>query len=121
MSPPTHLLTRDGDLSNRVAFWNLPHTGYYQSVASMAAHESLEPTLAGLQELLVARTGRTDLRLHDLRSIALHQVPARMVQRVRIGRATSRPTGCSAPTDHARDCSGGSQAVRPESPLQSRM
>lgn len=81
-----HLLTRDGDLANRFSFWNLPHTGYYQFVASMAAHEAPEPTLAGLRGLLVTRTGRSDLRLHDLRSMALHQINARMVQEFRIGR-----------------------------------
>lgn len=81
-----HLLTRDGDLANRFSFWNLPRTGYYRFVASMAAHEAPEPTLAALRDLLVTRTGRTDLRLHDLRSIALHEVHARMVQQFRIGR-----------------------------------
>jgi 2-polyprenyl-6-methoxyphenol hydroxylase-like FAD-dependent oxidoreductase len=81
-----HILTRNGDLASRFSFWNLPHTPYHQFVASMAADEAPEPTLEALRALLEARTGRNDLRLHDLRSISLYRVNARMVQRFRVGR-----------------------------------
>lgn len=81
-----HMLTRDGDLDNRFSFWSLPNTGYYQFVASMATDEAPELTLGAVRDLLVERTGRTDLRLYDIRSISLYRVNARMAERFRVGR-----------------------------------
>jgi 2-polyprenyl-6-methoxyphenol hydroxylase-like FAD-dependent oxidoreductase len=81
-----HILTRDGDLADRFSFWNLPHTPYYQFVASMPTDQVPDLTLDGLRGLLVERTGRTDLLLHDLRAISLYRVNARMVKRFRVGR-----------------------------------
>jgi len=81
-----HVLTRDGDLGNRFSFWNLPHTPYYQFVATMPTEDVPELTLDGLRGLFLERTGRADIRMHDLRSISLYRVNARMVERFRVGR-----------------------------------
>src|SRR6201999_2543860 len=43
-------------------------------------------TLDGIQALLDARSGRTDIRLHDLRWISLYRVNVRMADRFRVGR-----------------------------------
>src|SRR6201999_2971148 len=43
-------------------------------------------TLDGIQALLDARSGRTDLRLHDLRWVSLYRVNVRMADRFRVGR-----------------------------------
>ncbi|MFC4589929.1 FAD-dependent monooxygenase [Sphaerisporangium corydalis] len=81
-----HMLTRDGDLADRFSFWSLPHTPYYQFVATMPTEQVPDLTLDGLRGLLVQRTGRGDLGLHDLRAISLYRVNARMVRRFRVGR-----------------------------------
>jgi 2-polyprenyl-6-methoxyphenol hydroxylase-like FAD-dependent oxidoreductase len=81
-----HMLTRDGDVRNRFSFWNLPQTPYYQFVVTMPTEELPALTLDGLRGLLLERTDRADLRLHDLRSMSVYRVNARMVERFRAGR-----------------------------------
>ncbi|TCO56063.1 FAD-dependent monooxygenase [Actinocrispum wychmicini] len=81
-----HMLTRDGDVGNRFSFWNLPCTPYFQFVVTMPTEQVPELSLDGLRGLLLERTGRTDIRLHDLRSISLYRVNARMTQQFRVGR-----------------------------------
>ncbi|WP_028921712.1 FAD-dependent monooxygenase [Pseudonocardia acaciae] len=81
-----HMLTRAGDLSERFGLWNLPNSPYYQFVATMPTDQVPPLTLAGVQELMVQRSGRDDIRLHDLRWISLYQVNVRMVDRFRVGR-----------------------------------
>ncbi|MFC4944445.1 FAD-dependent monooxygenase [Pseudonocardia sp. GCM10023141] len=78
-----HMLTRDGDLGNRFSFWNLPRTPYYQFVATMPTEDVPELTLDGLRGLMLDRTGRTDLRMHDL-------------PRARCRPVTGHPTATSA-------------------------
>jgi 2-polyprenyl-6-methoxyphenol hydroxylase-like FAD-dependent oxidoreductase len=81
-----HIFTSAGDVTKRFSLWNLPDTDYYQFVASMTADEVPELTLEALQQILDERSGRSDLKLHDLRWISLYKVNVRMVDRFRVGR-----------------------------------
>ncbi|HEX4246327.1 MAG TPA: FAD-dependent monooxygenase [Pseudonocardia sp.] len=81
-----HMFSRAGDVTKRVSLWHLPGSPYHQFVASMAADEVPELTLDGMRELLRERSGRTDIRLHDLRWISLYRLNVRMVQRYRTDR-----------------------------------
>jgi 2-polyprenyl-6-methoxyphenol hydroxylase-like FAD-dependent oxidoreductase len=80
-----HMITNAGDVTKRFSVWNLPGSDYCQLVASVPQAE--HPTLADVQELLEERTGRTDIRLHDLRWISVYRINVRMVDRFRVGRA----------------------------------
>ncbi|MFC0543067.1 FAD-dependent monooxygenase [Kutzneria chonburiensis] len=79
-----HMITHAGDVTKRFSVWNLPGSDYYQLVASVPQAE--QPTLQDVQELLEERTGRTDIRLHDLRWISVYRINVRMVDRFRVGR-----------------------------------
>ncbi|MEU9806298.1 FAD-dependent monooxygenase [Mycobacterium sp. NPDC050853] len=81
-----HVLTRGGQVSERFSLWNLPSSDHYQFVASMATDVAPPLTLEAVQGLLVERSGRDDIVLHDLRWISLYRVNARMVDRFRVGR-----------------------------------
>ncbi|OHT86972.1 FAD-dependent monooxygenase [Mycobacteroides saopaulense] len=81
-----HVLTRGGQVSERFSLWNLPGSQHYQFVASMAADDVPPLTLGAVQRLLVERSGREDIALHDLRWISLYRVNARMVDEFRKGR-----------------------------------
>jgi 2-polyprenyl-6-methoxyphenol hydroxylase-like FAD-dependent oxidoreductase len=81
-----HILTRAGDPTKRCSLWNLPGTGDYQFVATMAADEVPALTLASVQQLIDERSGRTDVRVHELRWLSLYKVNVRMADRFRIGR-----------------------------------
>ncbi|ORB59635.1 3-(3-hydroxyphenyl)propionate hydroxylase [Mycobacteroides saopaulense] len=81
-----HVLTRGGQVSERFSLWNLPGSQHYQFVASMAADDVPPLTLGAVQRLLVERSGREDIALHDLRWISLYRVNARMVDKFRKGR-----------------------------------
>jgi 2-polyprenyl-6-methoxyphenol hydroxylase-like FAD-dependent oxidoreductase len=81
-----HLLTAAGDPSRRFSLWNLPGTDLYQFVVSLAADEAPELSLAALQRLLEQRSGRVDIRLHDLRWASIYRVNARLAERFRVGR-----------------------------------
>src|SRR5262249_16660536 len=84
-----HLLTREGQTGSRDRFslWGLPHTDYFQLVATVGADEGPTLTLDGMQALLEERSGRSDIRLHDLRWISLYRINVRMADRFRVGRA----------------------------------
>lgn len=81
-----HVMTRGGQVSERFSLWNLPNSDHYQFVASMATDDVPPPTLEAVQALLVERSGREDIVLHDLRWISLYRVNTRMVDRFREGR-----------------------------------
>jgi 2-polyprenyl-6-methoxyphenol hydroxylase-like FAD-dependent oxidoreductase len=81
-----HMFSRAGDVTKRFSLWNLPDSPYYQFVASMTAEDVPELTLDGITGLLRERSGRTDIRLHDLRWISLYRVNVRLVQRYRTDR-----------------------------------
>lgn len=82
-----HLLTRDGDQAKRFSLWNLPGSEHFQLVVTMAPGEQPPTlTLAAMQELLVQRSGRTDVVLSDLRWISEYRVNLLMVQQFRMGR-----------------------------------
>jgi len=81
-----HLLTRGGNVTSRFSLWNLPSSPYYQFVVSMAADEAPALTLDSVRALLEQRSGRSDIRLHDLRWISLYQVNVRLAQRYRVNR-----------------------------------
>jgi hypothetical protein len=66
--------------------WNLPHSDHYQLVAAVTPEDAENPTLETVQRLLAERTGRTDVRLHDLRWISMYRINVRMVDRFRVGR-----------------------------------
>lgn len=72
--------------SGRFSLWNMPGGRYYQFVAGVAADSVPELTLETVRRLLYERSGRTDIRLHDLRWISLYRVNARMADRFRAGR-----------------------------------
>jgi 2-polyprenyl-6-methoxyphenol hydroxylase-like FAD-dependent oxidoreductase len=81
-----HILGKTGDGSDRFSLWNLPDSPYYQFVATMPTDDVPPLTLESVQQLMTQRSGRDDIRLHDLRWISLYQVNVRMVDRFRIGR-----------------------------------
>ncbi|WKG01166.1 FAD-dependent monooxygenase [Mycolicibacterium sp. HK-90] len=82
-----HLLTRDGDRSNRFSLWNLPGSDHYQLVVTMAPGEDPPAlTLDGMQAVLQQRSGRRDIRLSDLRWISQYRVNLLLAQRFRMGR-----------------------------------
>jgi 2-polyprenyl-6-methoxyphenol hydroxylase-like FAD-dependent oxidoreductase len=83
-----HILTRAGDATSRFSLWNLPGSEHYQLVANIPGDDASAPelSLTGVQRLLEERTGRRDVRLHDLRWISLYRVNVRMAERFRIGR-----------------------------------
>lgn len=81
-----HIFTSEGDVTRRFSLWNLPGTHLFQFVASMGRDDAPEPTLDAVQRLLDQRSGRTDLRLYDLRWVSLYRVSVRCVDRMRIGR-----------------------------------
>ncbi|MBS0206907.1 MAG: FAD-dependent monooxygenase [Planctomycetes bacterium] len=83
-----HLLTRAGNTSSsgRFSLWGLPGTDYFQLVVNITDEETPPLTLGELQSVLEERSGRTDLRLHDLRWVSLYRVNVRMADRFRVGR-----------------------------------
>ncbi|MGW5106496.1 FAD-dependent monooxygenase [Nocardia sp. NPDC004123] len=81
-----HILTGNGAVGDRFSLWNLPDSDHYQFVASMPADQVPDLTLDGVRRLCGDRSGRTDIRLHDLRWISLYRVSVRMVDRYRVGR-----------------------------------
>jgi len=81
-----HMFTREGDPTERFSLWNLPGDRYYQFVAAVPADGEPELSVPALQEMLDKRSGRTDIRLHDLSWISVYRVNTRMVDRFRIGR-----------------------------------
>jgi 2-polyprenyl-6-methoxyphenol hydroxylase-like FAD-dependent oxidoreductase len=81
-----HMFTKAGDITQRFSLWNLPGSRHYQFVASMAADEVPELTLDSVRRILRERSGRTDIRLHDLRWISLYRINVRMVNRYRAHR-----------------------------------
>jgi 2-polyprenyl-6-methoxyphenol hydroxylase-like FAD-dependent oxidoreductase len=80
-----HILTRAGDPTKRCSLWNLPG-GDYQFVATVAAGDVPELSLAAVQGLIDDRSGRSDVRVHELRWLSLYKVNVRMADRFRIGR-----------------------------------
>ena len=80
-----HLFT-SGDLTKRFSLWNLPRSDYYQFVTAVGANDEPDLNLTAVQALLEERSGRTDIRLHDLNWISLYRVNVRMTERFRIGR-----------------------------------
>ncbi|AGA31239.1 FAD-dependent monooxygenase [Singulisphaera acidiphila] len=83
-----HLLTRAGSTgsADRFSLWGLPVTDYFQLVVNVTADAVPDLTLEGMQVELERRSGRTDIRLHDLRWISLYRVNVRMADRFRVGR-----------------------------------
>jgi 2-polyprenyl-6-methoxyphenol hydroxylase-like FAD-dependent oxidoreductase len=81
-----HLLTRAGDPSRRFSLWNLPGSDLYQLVAPLGTDEAPELSLDALQRLLEQRSGRVDVRLHDLRWVSEYRVQVRLAERFRVGR-----------------------------------
>lgn len=85
-----HILTRSGGASapERFSLWGLPGTDYFQLVVNVGAEADGDPppTLGSLQAMLEERSGRTDIRLRDLRWASLYRVNVRMADRFREGR-----------------------------------
>jgi 2-polyprenyl-6-methoxyphenol hydroxylase-like FAD-dependent oxidoreductase len=79
-----HMFTHAGDVTKRFSLWNLPNTDYYQFVAAASPED--EPTLDTVRRIMVERTGRTDIELHDLRWISVYRINVRMVDRFRVDR-----------------------------------
>lgn len=79
-----HILGKEG--GDRFSLWSLPDSPYYQFVATMPTDDVPALTLESVQKLLADRSGRDDIRLHDLHWISLYQVNVRMVDRFRVGR-----------------------------------
>lgn len=84
--PACHVFTPSGNPAERCSLWDLPHSDYFQLVATLPTDEVPELTLAGIRELFLRRSGRTDIELSDLRWISRYQVKQRMVDRLRRGR-----------------------------------
>ena len=76
----------DGDESQRLSLCPLPHSEYFQLVAPMPPDQTLpELSLASLQALFDARTGRGDIALSDARWIVSHRPNPRLVEAMRDG------------------------------------
>ncbi|MGH3827055.1 MAG: FAD-dependent monooxygenase [Pseudonocardiaceae bacterium] len=82
-SPQRWCTTR---VTERFSLWNLPGSQHYQFVVTVAADDVPELSLGSVRRILYQRSGRTDIRLHDLRWISLHRINVRMVDRFRVGR-----------------------------------
>ncbi|ONI79504.1 3-(3-hydroxyphenyl)propionate hydroxylase [Actinosynnema sp. ALI-1.44] len=80
-----HMFT-GGDLAKRFSLWNLPGSDHYQFVAAVDPDDEPELNLATVRKMLDERSGRTDIRLFDLRWISLYRINVRMVDRFRTGR-----------------------------------
>lgn len=72
--------------TERFSLWNMPGGQCYQFVATVAADDVPELTLDSVRRLLYERSGRADIRLHDLKWISLYRINARMADRFRVGR-----------------------------------
>jgi 2-polyprenyl-6-methoxyphenol hydroxylase-like FAD-dependent oxidoreductase len=70
-----------------VALAPLPGTDMFQFQASLSADALTEPSLQVFQDILDARTKRTDIRLHDATWMSFWRANVRMVDRYRVGRA----------------------------------
>ncbi|RKT54603.1 FAD-dependent monooxygenase [Saccharothrix australiensis] len=80
-----HMFT-GGDLAKRFSLWNLPGSDHFQFVAAVDPGDEPEPGLAAVRRMLDERSGRTDIRLHDLRWISLYRINVRLAERFRVGR-----------------------------------
>lgn len=70
-----------------VALAPLPGTDMFQFQASLSPDASTEPSLQIFQDILDARTKRTDIHLHDASWMSFWRANVRMVDRYRVGRA----------------------------------
>lgn len=84
--PACHIFTRSGNVAERISLWDLPHSDFFQLVATLPTAEVPELSLEGVRELFRRRSGRSDITLSDLRWISRYQVKVRMVDRLRRGR-----------------------------------
>ena len=76
----------DGDQARRLSMCSLPHSDYFQFVAPVPPDQPLpELSLAGLQALFEARTGRGDVALSDARWIVSHRPHTRLADEWRDG------------------------------------
>lgn len=64
----------------------LPGTDSYQLQASVGVDDPTEPSLALFQQIVEARTGRSDIRLADPTWMSYWRANVRMVERYRVGR-----------------------------------
>jgi 2-polyprenyl-6-methoxyphenol hydroxylase-like FAD-dependent oxidoreductase len=69
-----------------VALAPLPSTDSFQFQASLDMDAPTEPTLPMLQQMLDARTGRNDIRLHEASWMSFWRANVRMVDRYRVDR-----------------------------------
>lgn len=76
-----------GNAGGMVAMAPLPATDQFQFQAPIGMDMPTEPTLALLQELLEARSGRSDIRLEAPTWMSFWRANVRMVNRYRAGRA----------------------------------
>ena len=83
--PACHIFTREGNAAERISLWDLPHSDYFQLVATLRANEVPELSLEGLRALFERRSGRTDIELEELSWLSLYQVNVRMVDRMQLG------------------------------------
>lgn len=96
-----HMFT-GGNLGKRFSLWNLPGSEHYQFVAAVDPGDEPALDLPAVQRMLDERSGRTDIRLSDLRWISLYRINVRMAARFRIGRVLL--TGDAA---HVHSSAGG--------------
>lgn len=65
----------------------LPSTDIFQFQASLALEQSADTSLENLQAMFERRSGRTDVRLHDLEWSTVWRANIRLAERYRVGRA----------------------------------
>ncbi|WP_224364509.1 FAD-dependent oxidoreductase [Hyalangium versicolor] len=70
----------------RAGLCPLPGTNVFQFTAPLAADEEPELSLEAMQRMFDAASGRSDVRLHNMRWVSLYRVNIRMVDRYRVGR-----------------------------------
>ncbi|MBI1200625.1 MAG: 3-(3-hydroxyphenyl)propionate hydroxylase [Phenylobacterium sp.] len=65
----------------------LPSTDIFQYQASLSLGQNAETTLENLQAIFERRSGRTDIRLHDMEWSTVWRANIRLAERYRVGRA----------------------------------
>jgi len=76
----------DGDMPRQVALCPLAGTELFQIQAPIPHDLDVDLTPGGLSALIVARTGRADLRVHEVRWSSVFEMHARLADRYRVGR-----------------------------------
>jgi 2-polyprenyl-6-methoxyphenol hydroxylase-like FAD-dependent oxidoreductase len=77
---------QDGDMARQVALCPLAGTALFQLQAPIAHDVDVDLSARGLSALIAARTGRTDIQVHEVRWASAYEMNARLADQYRVGR-----------------------------------